>query len=249
MVASIWTKGATVLADVDKDTITLQEYQNGSVGQSLFTLAGIIYSIGSNTLRVYKNGDLLVLGTDYVESSSTTVTLTYPLPIADDRFAFILTVSSNTVAQQLADAQAAADAAQYYSSIATTLASKLGIQTQLYTYAPLVAGSTVNSILMNLSPAVAEPYANYFRITFKNTLGDNTGPVTICLNEQTTHPLYKRLPGGGVSEVAAGDIIKNAFYDAVYDTASSAFVLTGSLSTQIAFSELDLLRQQVLGVI
>lgn len=66
-----------------------RETQKGSEATSrIFTLAGIAYQVGANTINVYRNGQRLSLGRDYSESSATTITLTFD-PNDDDDFDFI----------------------------------------------------------------------------------------------------------------------------------------------------------------
>lgn len=54
----------------------------------VFTLSGITYAVGVNTLSVYRNGQRLEKTIDYLETSSSTVTLTFD-PNSGDRFVFI----------------------------------------------------------------------------------------------------------------------------------------------------------------
>lgn len=57
-------------AQVDSEVIT------ASAQQTVFTLTTITYAPGTDNLAVYRNGLRLLVGLDYVETNSTTVTLT-----------------------------------------------------------------------------------------------------------------------------------------------------------------------------
>lgn len=53
-------------------------------GQTVFNLTGFTYVPGNNTLQVYRNGFKLTLGVDYLESSSSLVTLTAAATLGDE---------------------------------------------------------------------------------------------------------------------------------------------------------------------
>jgi hypothetical protein len=66
-----------------------RETQLGSDATArVFTLSGLSYTVGSNVLAVYRNGQRLERTEDYSETSSSSVTLTFD-PNASDRFVFI----------------------------------------------------------------------------------------------------------------------------------------------------------------
>jgi hypothetical protein len=73
--------GNTASSVFDQQTLT------ATAGQTLFTL-GYSYVTGTNAMAVYKNGARLITGTDFTETSSTSVTLTMAA-IAGDEYTFI----------------------------------------------------------------------------------------------------------------------------------------------------------------
>lgn len=73
--------GNTASSVFDQQTIT------ATAGQTLFNL-GYSYVTGTNAMAVYKNGSRLITGTDFTETSSTSVTLTMAA-IAGDEYTFI----------------------------------------------------------------------------------------------------------------------------------------------------------------
>ncbi len=80
------------------NVIQARESQLGSQAVArVFTLVGIVYALGVNTLTVYRNGQRLEKSIDYLESSASTVTLTFD-PNANDRFVFITNALSTSVA-------------------------------------------------------------------------------------------------------------------------------------------------------
>ncbi|MCA3171187.1 MAG: hypothetical protein ING20_10610, partial [Burkholderiales bacterium] len=73
--------GNTASSVFDQQTLT------ATAGQTLFTL-GYSYVTGTNAMAVYKNGARLITGTDFTETSSTSVTLTMAA-ISGDEYTFI----------------------------------------------------------------------------------------------------------------------------------------------------------------
>lgn len=63
--------------------ITRVENQTATAQQTVFTLTIATYVPGSNSLSVYRNGLKLVIGVDYTETNSNTVTLTSPSALGD----------------------------------------------------------------------------------------------------------------------------------------------------------------------
>jgi hypothetical protein len=68
----------TSVFDVSTQIIT------ASAQQVTFTLTAFQYAVGTKTLEVYRNGLRLTSGTDYIETNSTTVTLTAPAALSDE---------------------------------------------------------------------------------------------------------------------------------------------------------------------
>ena len=66
---------------------TSSETQTATAQQTVFTLATVTYVPGNNGLAVYRNGLKLVVGVDYTETNSSTVTLTSPAAL-NDQFTF-----------------------------------------------------------------------------------------------------------------------------------------------------------------
>jgi hypothetical protein len=58
-------------------------------GQTLFTISPLTYSAGTNTLFVWRNGKLLYVTLEYLESSTSTVTLLHPC-IAGEELRFLV---------------------------------------------------------------------------------------------------------------------------------------------------------------
>jgi hypothetical protein len=60
------------------------EKKTATASQSVFNLTTLSYNIGANNLSVYVNGLRMIVGTDYAETNSTTVTFVNPLALNDD---------------------------------------------------------------------------------------------------------------------------------------------------------------------
>lgn len=72
------TVAAEGFASVDGEVITANISQ-----QTVFNLTSIVYSPGTDNLAVYRNGLRLLVGQDYIETNSTTVTLTRGVAIGN----------------------------------------------------------------------------------------------------------------------------------------------------------------------
>jgi hypothetical protein len=70
------------------------EVQLGSQAVAdVFTFTGITYTVGSNNLYVFRNGQKLGKGVDYTETSTSSITLLFT-PNANDRFEFVTNIST-----------------------------------------------------------------------------------------------------------------------------------------------------------
>lgn len=252
MTASIWKPGV-VISDIDAEAISVEEYFTATHLQTLFTISNFVYATGSGNLTVYKNGALLTLGADYSETSSSSITLAVGAGLGD-RIACILSAAldyaSGSPAGYAAAAKAAADAAIYYSSIATDLVSQRNLQKAIYTTGVNTSGNT-NAMTFTLTP-VPLAYTSGFRFTFITDDGSNTiSNPTVNLNGLGAVELMKRDSAGNYSALAVGDIVPHAPYDVVYNSGSNRFELMGVVpqAVLITFPEMDMIRQQVFGVI
>ena len=61
-----------------------QEVQTATAGQTVFTLTTMAYQPGTNSLSVFVNGLNFISGTDFTETSSTTVTFATGLTVGDE---------------------------------------------------------------------------------------------------------------------------------------------------------------------
>lgn len=83
MSASIWNPASSIPSSVNANNTLKSESQTAAAGQTLITLSLFAYQPGTGTLLVFVNGIVQALGTDYTESSSTTVTFAAPLNLGD----------------------------------------------------------------------------------------------------------------------------------------------------------------------
>ena len=83
-----WNAGGTALtnysaAELNASTFST-ESQIATASQTVFNLASLVYTPGTNNLAVYRNGLRLVRGDDYTETSSTRVTLSTGATAGDE---------------------------------------------------------------------------------------------------------------------------------------------------------------------
>lgn len=80
-----------LISGLGSGTITRQiERQLGSAAvSSVFTFSGISYTIGNNSLEIFRNGQRLDLTEDYTETTTSSVTLTFT-PNTLDKFVFVV---------------------------------------------------------------------------------------------------------------------------------------------------------------
>jgi hypothetical protein len=82
MPASVWETGAEIIS-VNANTTLVNQLFTATNAQSLFTLTAFEYVLGTGSLLVFKNGDILAPGTDYTETSTSSFTLTTPAALND----------------------------------------------------------------------------------------------------------------------------------------------------------------------
>lgn len=81
MAASIWNPGSAIQTATGNGTVS--EIVTLSAAQTLVPITLYNYTIGAKALFVYLNGVLQVLGSDYLETSTTSITLTNPATLND----------------------------------------------------------------------------------------------------------------------------------------------------------------------
>lgn len=74
MATSIWNPGVSIQTAIGSGTAT-QKF-NLNAGQTVINLTNFTYEVGTNALKVFLNGVLQVLSADYLETSSSSITLT-----------------------------------------------------------------------------------------------------------------------------------------------------------------------------
>lgn len=79
--ASIWEPRS--LLEISANTKSVEERQTAIANQTLFTLVSFAYVVGTGALEVYRNGIHLTKGTDWVEQTGTTFTITVPSVAGD----------------------------------------------------------------------------------------------------------------------------------------------------------------------
>lgn len=88
MSASIWSPNSTFISESNATGTIKQETQVAVAAQVSFILTTFAFVANTGTLLVFKNGDILIRGTDYTEVSNTGIVLTAPALVGDE-FLFI----------------------------------------------------------------------------------------------------------------------------------------------------------------
>jgi len=91
--SAVWNVGV-VLAAVSANISSNVEKQLGSSAvANVFTLTSVTYVPAANNLLVFQNGQKLIIGDDYTETSNTKVTLTFA-PNSGDSFEFVTNIAT-----------------------------------------------------------------------------------------------------------------------------------------------------------
>lgn len=85
---TVWQGPTENVPVVNANGNVFEEVQVAAAAQTLFTLTSFEYTPGSNSIFVWKNGEMLRRVVDYVETSSTEVTATAPAAL-NDEFVFV----------------------------------------------------------------------------------------------------------------------------------------------------------------
>jgi len=85
------------LVKFSADTKAAEEFIPASVGQTIFTITSFLYTPGTGSLSVHKNGLLLRKGIDWVERSQNSFQLTVPAVAGDSVIASALTAVTGEV--------------------------------------------------------------------------------------------------------------------------------------------------------
>jgi hypothetical protein len=100
---------------------SLKERQDATAGQTVFTLASISYTTGSNNLAVYIDGVRQYAGESYVETNSTTVTFTAGLHLGAE----VMFITNESVDTANVQASAVHYTPPYTGGVPTTVEAKL----------------------------------------------------------------------------------------------------------------------------
>jgi hypothetical protein len=98
---------------------TLYELFAATAGQTVINLSGS-YATGTHCLRVFRNGNLQNVGDDYTESSSSSITFTYPLTLGDEILVIQEGGGATTVVSARSDQDATAGQTVFNLSFAYT---------------------------------------------------------------------------------------------------------------------------------
>lgn len=83
MTASVWSESATIQSTANADNTLKDQLFTAIAGQVLFVLTNFQYESNTHSLLVEINGVSQYLGTDYTETSRTSITLVTPAEVGD----------------------------------------------------------------------------------------------------------------------------------------------------------------------
>jgi hypothetical protein len=74
MSASIWAPGSDII-NIDAESSNLSQVFTATASQTVFNLTSFSYTVGGEGIAVYRNGQRLIKGVDWSETSSTSISL------------------------------------------------------------------------------------------------------------------------------------------------------------------------------
>lgn len=110
MSASVWEPGANLVV-VDAESTNLSQVFIATLAQTGFTLTDFSYTVSTGSIAVYRGGQRLILGTDWSETSSTSITL-LGISLEAGEVIEVVAVLGSASVSAIAAAQSAANAAQ-----------------------------------------------------------------------------------------------------------------------------------------
>lgn len=122
MSASVWEPGSE-LVTIDAESTNLSQVFTATDSQVIFNLTLFSYAVGTGSLAVYRGGQRLILGTDWSETSSTSISLTGFTVAAGEIIEVVAVIGAASAAS--ITAQAAADAAESSASEAAASAASI----------------------------------------------------------------------------------------------------------------------------
>ena len=175
---SIWNPGTSTGGTTHVGG-TIKETQTLSAAQTLVTLATFTYAIGTKSLAVFLNGLLLNVGDDYVETSTSSITLSVGATAGDT-----ITVdgTGDVVVVAIPDAGAIAYTPAGTGAVATTVQSKLRESVSVLDFGAdptgiLDSGPAFNLALNSGAVRIRVPGGNYLintLITLPSTANGQT---------------------------------------------------------------------------
>lgn len=110
MSASVWKPDSEVV-NVDAESSNLSEVFTATAYQTVFTLTQFTYVLATSSLAVYRNGQRLIRGTDWTETTTSSFTLLAPVAAGETIEAVAIISSATTARDEAIAAKVAAELA------------------------------------------------------------------------------------------------------------------------------------------
>ena len=171
MSASVWEPGSE-LVTIDAESTNLSQVFTATDSQVIFNLTLFSYAVGTGSLAVYRGGQRLILGTDWSETSSTSISLTGFTIAAGEIIEVVAVIGAASAASIVAQAAAVtAVAAQAAAAASAASIDTASLLTKAGNLSGLASAGTARTNL-GLDNPVNYPTLN------QNTTGNATTATT-----------------------------------------------------------------------
>lgn len=177
MSASIWAPGADII-NVDAESSNLSQVFTATASQTLFTLTAFSYTVGGESIAVYRGGQRLIKGIDWVETTSTSITVQGITLAAGETIEVVAVLGAASDASIAAAASAASAAA---SAASAALADITSDNTRTFTNKTLsLSSNTLSGTLAEFNLALTD--GDFATLTGTQTLQNKTLDSTNTIN-------------------------------------------------------------------
>lgn len=99
--ASVWAPGSSIV-NIDAESTNVSQVFTSLLGQTVYTLTVFTYTLGTSSVAVYRNGQRLVRGVDWQETTVSSITLLLS-PAAGETIEVVAVIGSASESAHYAD--------------------------------------------------------------------------------------------------------------------------------------------------